>query len=102
MLTKSRSVRKRRIRAKVSGTKARPRLSVFRSNTQIYVQLIDDGNKHTIASAHNKDAKAAGTEIGQKAIKAKVSEVVFDRGGYQYHGKIKMLADAAREAGLKF
>lgn len=102
MLTKSRLVRKKRIRAKVSGTKARPRLSVFRSNTQIYVQLIDDENRHTITSAHNKDAKVAGAEIGEKAKKAKISEVVFDRGGYQYHGNIKILADAAREAGLKF
>lgn len=102
MLTKQRLIRKKRIRAKVSGTKDIPRLSVFRSNKAIYAQLIDDAKSRTILEAHGADAKTVGTEISQKAKKAKVEKIVFDRGGYQYHGKVKILADAAREGGLKF
>lgn len=102
MLTKQRHTRKKRIRAKVSGTKERPRLSVFRSNTAIYAQLIDDVSGTTLAASKDKDAKKVGTQIAEMAKKAKITDVVFDRGGYQYHGKVKMLADAAREGGLKF
>lgn len=102
MLTKKRNTRKKRIRAKVAGTKERPRLSVFRSNTAIYAQLIDDVNGKTLASSKDKDAKKVGTQIAELAGKAKITTVVFDRGGYQYHGKVKLLADSAREGGLKF
>jgi large subunit ribosomal protein L18 len=100
-----------RIRATVKGTAARPRLSVFRSNSQIYAQIIDDLKGVTLASSSSlamKDAqKVAKIEqaklVGQQIAKAAgISEVVFDRGGYLYHGRIKSLADAAREAGLKF
>ncbi len=103
----------KRIRVKLSGTAERPRLNVYRSLNHIYAQLIDDMEGKTVVSASTRDAKiktggnvAAAKEIGKKlAEKAKakgVSKVVFDRGGYLYHGRIKALADAAREAGLKF
>ena len=88
-----------RIRAKVSGTSERPRLSVFKSNTMIYAQLIDDRGARTLASSKGKDAREVGKAIGEKSP---VRLVVFDRGGYAYTGKIKLLADGAREAGLKF
>ena len=100
------------IRAKVSGTAERPRLTVFRSNSQIYAQVIDDLKGVTLASASSlgikdkitKSEKAAlvGTAIAEAAKKAGVEEVVFDRNGYLYHGRVQSLADAAREAGLKF
>ncbi len=100
------------IRAKVSGTAERPRLTVFRSNSQIYAQVIDDLKGVTVASASSlgikdkitKSEKAAlvGKEIAEAAKKAGVEEVVFDRNGYLYHGRVQSLADAAREAGLKF
>jgi len=106
---------KNRVRRIVSGTAERPRLSVFRSNTQIYVQIIDDLQGVTLASASskvkdiekaegNKSEKAAmvGKLIAEKALAAGITEVVFDRGGYLYHGRVKQLADAAREGGLKF
>ncbi|MBZ5648480.1 MAG: 50S ribosomal protein L18 [Acidobacteriia bacterium] len=103
----------KRIRAKLSGTSERPRLNVYRSLNHIYAQLIDDMEGKTVVSASTREAKikiggnvAAAKEIGKKlAEKAKakgVTKVVFDRGGYLYHGRIKALADAAREAGLKF
>jgi large subunit ribosomal protein L18 len=101
---------KRKIRALVSGTEATPRLSVYRSNNYMYAQLIDDARGVTIASASDMKAKgtkmdgaiAAGKELA-KAAKAKgVEKVVFDRNGFKYAGRIKALADAAREAGLKF
>ncbi len=103
----------KRIREKLSGTAARPRLNVYRSLNHIYAQLIDDMEGKTIVSASTREAKiktggnlAAAKEVGkQLAEKAKakgVSKVVFDRGGYLYHGRIRALADAAREAGLKF
>jgi len=103
----------KRIRAKLSGTSERPRLNVYRSLNHIYAQLIDDMEGRTVVSASTREAKiktggnvAAAKEIGKKlAEKAKakgVTKVVFDRGGYLYHGRIKALADAAREAGLKF
>ena len=104
-----------RIRKKVSGVAAKPRLSVFRSNTDIYAQLINDDNGTTIASASTRDkdiaaqkgtksekSKLVGTVIARKAADLGVSTVVFDRGGYIYHGRVKALAEAAREAGLKF
>lgn len=103
---------KRRIRKKISGTAERPRLSVYRSNKQIYGQLIDDVNGKTIAAfgslksddKQNKteQAKAVGKGIAEKAIAAGVKSVVFDRNGYLYHGRVKAFADAAREGGLEF
>ena len=103
---------KQRIRTKVFGTAERPRLTVFRSNSQIYAQIIDDTKGTTLASASSlaikdkvtKTEKAAvvGMAIAEAAKKAGVETVVFDRNGYLYHGRVKQLADAAREAGLKF
>jgi large subunit ribosomal protein L18 len=107
--------RKRRVRAKIFGTAKRPRLSVFRSLKNIYVQVIDDSKCKTLAAANLKEisakakkasnlekAKELGKLITQKCAKLKISEVVFDRGGYKYHGKLKALAEGAREEGLKF
>ena len=92
-----------------------PRLSVFRSNKEIYAQIIDDINGHTLAAASSREpglaalkgskvekSKAVGTELGKRAVGAGISNVVFDRGGYLYHGRVKSLADGAREGGLKF
>lgn len=103
--------RKRRIRAKVSGTADMPRLAVFRSLRNISIQVINDVTGKTVASASLVEIKAANTIEGAKALgaliaekckAAKVETIVFDRAGYQYHGKIKAVADGAREAGLKF
>jgi len=103
-----------RIRKIVTGTAERPRLSVFRSNKSIYAQVIDDLNGHTIVAASSKDsgvdakskkvdqAVAVGKILAEKAKAAGVTAVTFDRGGYLYHGRIKALADGAREAGLQF
>ncbi len=114
---KARKRRHRRIRMKLSGTAERPRLNVYRSIDQIYVQVIDDVAGHTIVSASSRDAAladdlkgktkrdqaaAVGKAVAQRAVDAGISEVVFDRGGYLYHGRIKALADGAREGGLKF
>lgn len=103
---------KRRIRKNVTGTTSVPRLSVFRSNKQIYAQIIDDSTGTTLvsASSYKKDlsgnkveqAATVGKEIAEKAIKAGIERVVFDRNGYLYHGRVKSLADSAREGGLKF
>lgn len=102
---------KYRVRNKISGTAERPRMSVFRSNKQIYVQVIDDDAQKTLvaASSHglekmNKTEQAAkvGEMIAKKAIEAGITTVVFDRNGYLYHGRVKTVADAARNAGLKF
>ena len=105
---------KRRVRGKVSGTSDRPRLSVFRSNKQIYAQIIDDSSGVTIASASSltkdsakglpklEQAANVGKMIAESAIKAGVETVIFDRNGYLYHGRVKQLADSAREGGLKF
>jgi large subunit ribosomal protein L18 len=87
------------IRTKVSGTSERPRLSVFRSNTGIYAQIIDDTAGRTLAAAL---AAAVGREIAAKAQEAGITKVVFDRSGYLYHGRIKSLAEGAREGGLNF
>ena len=106
-----------RIRKKVYGTPERPRLNVYKSNNHIYAQIIDDIKGHTLASASTLDkelrgelnstknveaAKLVGQLIGRRALEKGIKEVVFDRGGYIYHGKIKELAEGAREAGLKF
>ena len=120
MITKAdknvvRKKRHARVRTKLSGTVARPRLNVFRSNKHIYAQLIDDVNGVTLASAStlekdltvdsssNTDAAVKiGELVAKRAVEKGVTEVVFDRGGYLYHGRIQALADAARENGLKF
>ena len=94
--------RHKRIRATISGTAERPRVSVFRSNKFIYAQLINDDKGVTLAQAQAADPKAVGTELAKKAKTAKIEKVVFDRGGYLYTGKIKALADALREGGLVF
>ncbi len=105
---------KHRIRKVVTGTEARPRLSIFRSNKEIYAQLIDDRAGKTLAAVSSRDkeievagsksdiAKLVGKTIAEKAEKAGVETVSFDRNGFLYHGRVKALADAAREAGLKF
>ena len=103
---------KAHIRTKVSGTAEKPRLTVFRSNTQIYAQIIDDVKGVTLAAASslgNKEkitkteqAAVVGKLIAKNALEAGIKEVVFDRNGYLYHGRVKQLADAAREGGLKF
>jgi large subunit ribosomal protein L18 len=103
--------RRRRVRAKVRGTAERPRLSVFRSNRGIQAQLIDDARGHTLAAvswtepelkelARMEQAKRAGELLAQRAKEAGVERCVFDRGGYRYHGKVKALAEGARESGL--
>jgi large subunit ribosomal protein L18 len=104
-----------RIRRKISGENVKPRLSVYRSNTEIYAQLIDDINGATLASASSKDkevaaqksnkverSKLVGQAIAKKASELGIKEIVFDRSGYLYHGRVKSLADGAREGGLKF
>ena len=102
-----------RIRKTISGTAANPRLSVFRSNKEIYAQLIDDVNGVTLLAASSREkeigkgtnvevATAVGKLVGEKALKAGIDVVTFDRGGYLYHGRIKSLAEGARAAGLKF
>ncbi|AND37772.1 MULTISPECIES: 50S ribosomal protein L18 [Cytobacillus] len=120
MITKAdkNAVRKKRharVRAKLSGTAARPRLNVYRSNKHIYAQLIDDVNGVTVASASTQDkevnldatgnvdaAVKVGELVAKRAVEKGVKAVVFDRGGYLYHGRVKALADAARENGLEF
>ncbi|MES2214014.1 MAG: 50S ribosomal protein L18 [Patescibacteria group bacterium] len=92
----------KKIRSTVSGTSLRPRLCVFKSNTALYAQIIDDTKGVTLAQATGTDAKKVGAEIAKGAMSKKIEAVVFDRGGYIYTGKVKALADSAREAGLKF
>ncbi len=104
----------KRIRSRVSGTAERPRLAVFRSINHIYAQVIDDGPGHTIVAAASTEkdlkgkggnvegAKLIGQTVAQRAKEKGIARVVFDRGGYLYHGRVKALADAAREAGLEF
>lgn len=115
---KVRKIRHRRIRRKLMGTSRRPRLSVFRSSGHIYVQAIDDTRGHTLEAVNTLQqelktkidgkmsptevAKIVGKTIAQKLKKQNIEEVVFDRGGYKYHGRIAALADAARQEGLKF
>jgi large subunit ribosomal protein L18 len=104
---------KHRIKKIISGTASKPRLSVFRSNKEIYAQLVDDVNGVTITSVSSRDKEitatskteasaAVGKAIAEKATKAGITTIAFDRNGYLYHGRVKVLADAAREAGLKF
>ena len=105
--------RHRRVRSKISGTAERPRLAVYRSNLRIYAQLIDDEAGRTLAAASSLDKDVAGAKrseqagmvgklVAERAKQAGIGRVVFDRGGYLYHGRVKALADAAREGGLKF
>jgi len=109
--------RQRRVRAKVNGTLERPRLNVFRSSRHIFAQIIDDAKGHTMVAASTLDsdlraqaaklnkkdeAKAVGKLLAQRALEKGLKQVVFDRGGYQYHGRIKSLAEGAREGGLEF
>lgn len=91
-----------RIRWKIREGSHRARLSIFRSNKFLYAQVIDDASHKTLASAWGKAAEEVGQKIAERAAKAKTTEVVFDRGGYKYHGNIKLLAEAARKAGLNF
>jgi large subunit ribosomal protein L18 len=109
----ARQKRHRRLRARIAGTADRPRLAVYRSLNQIYAQVIDDRSGRTLAAASSleaKDAKAkrsdaakiVGAKIAEKAKAAGIEEVIFDRGGYRYHGRVKALADAARSNGLRF
>jgi len=111
--TRARWVRHRRVRKRVKGTTARPRLSVFRSSRHIYAQVIDDARGHTLVAASSADpgidkgtktaiAGAVGAGLAKRAIAAGVKQVVFDRCGYQYHGRVMALAEAAREEGLDF
>ena len=122
MLTKAdknatRLQRHKRVRRKITGTTQRPRLCVFRSSNNIYAQIIDDANRVTLTAASSLDAevkgavnhggnkeaaKMVGEMIAKRAIEKGITEVVFDRGGYLYHGRVQVLAEAAREAGLKF
>ena len=109
--------RHRRVRSSISGVADRPRLAVFRSNTQIYAQIINDEQGHTLVSASTLDAELGsavagktkreqaamvGRSVAERALKAGIDSVVFDRGGFLFHGRVKALADAAREGGLAF
>ncbi|KKQ87701.1 MAG: 50S ribosomal protein L18 [Candidatus Woesebacteria bacterium GW2011_GWB1_38_8b] len=108
--------RKKRIRSRVNGTKERPRLAVYRSNAHIYTQVINDAENKTLISASEKDldekeskkmnktqkAKEVGMAVAKKALKVGLKQVVYDRGGYRYHGRVKALAEGAREGGLDF
>ncbi len=106
--------RKTRVGKKIKGTMKRPRLSVFRSNKKVYAQLIDDGARKTLVAASEKDIKSknkltktekarlVGELLAKKSLKKKIKEVVFDRGPYRYHGRVKALAEGARKGGLKF
>ena len=109
----SRKIRHERVRKNIFGTKEMPRLNVFRSNKEIYAQIINDETGNTLASSSSvqlkiknggniEGAKLVGADIAKKAKEANISKVVFDRGGYQYHGRVEALADAARENGLEF
>ncbi len=113
----ARKIRHERVRKKIYGTPERPRLNVYRSNSHIYAQIIDDTNGHTLISASTLDkelreklsstsnkeaARLVGELIGKRALEKGIDQVVFDRGGYQYHGRVKEIAEGAREAGLKF
>jgi large subunit ribosomal protein L18 len=112
-ITKSnRRLRIRRgIRKQIAGTSERPRLSIFKSNKAVYAQIVDDVKGHTIAAANTAEmgtsnniesSKQVGIKLAERAKAAGIENIVFDRGGYQYHGKVKALADGAREGGLKF
>lgn len=110
----ARDRRQKRVRRKITGTAQRPRLTVYRSNKYIYAQVIDDAEGRTLAAASSQEpdlrgsslnvdvATRVGELVGQRAREAGVSEIVFDRAGYKFHGRVKALADAARDAGLEF
>ena len=108
----ARQKRHRRLRARIAGTAERPRLAIYRSLSQIYAQVIDDQSGRTLAAASSLETKdkakkseaatAVGAKIAEKARAAGIQEVIFDRGGYRYHGRVKALADAARSNGLRF
>ena len=109
----ARKRRHRRVRRHISGTSSRPRLNVFRSNTHIYAQVIDDSQGNTLVAANSlqieaqelnktEAARRVGSLVASRAQEAGITSVVFDRGGYVYHGRVKALADAARKGGLKF
>jgi large subunit ribosomal protein L18 len=111
----ARERRRRRVRAKIYGTLARPRLNVFRSIEHMYVQLIDDENGHTLVAASttekavrdmkikkSEEAGAVGKLLAQRAVDKQIKKVVFDRAGYRYHGRVKAIAEGAREGGLEF
>jgi large subunit ribosomal protein L18 len=113
----ARQRRHQRVRAKIAGTAARPRLCVFRSLSHIYAQVIDDEKGHTLVAASTLDkeikgnadsqaksaeAELVGSLVAKRALSQGIEQVVFDRGGYKYHGRVKALAEAARQAGLKF
>ena len=110
--TRKRWIRHRRVRKNIRGVSARPRLAIFRSSNHIYAQVIDDDRGHTLAAATSLEmkrddtktdvAKAVGEKIAKSALSAGITKVVFDRGGYKYHGRVKALADAARSEGLSF
>jgi len=112
--TQRRNKIRRSIRKRIKGTAGRPRLSVFRSNRDIYAQVIDDTIGNTLVAASSREkglaakgtkvekSKAVGIELAKRAIEKGITQVVFDRGGYLYHGRVKALADGAREGGLKF
>lgn len=111
LISTTRERRQKRIRSKVSGTADRPRLSIYKSNTTMYAQLIDDENGVTLVASTSKEVKAknkteaakqVGIEIAKKAIDKKIKKVVFDRGGFIYTGRVKAIADGAREGGLEF
>ncbi len=110
-----RQKRKKRIRARIEGTTAMPRMAVYRSNTHLYVQLVDDTKGHTLVAASTLEeelrekaggtvdgAKILGNMVAKRALAKNIQNVVFDRSGYLYHGRVKALAEAAREGGLKF
>jgi len=110
--TRKRWIRHRRVRKNIRGVSMRPRLAIFRSSNHIYAQVIDDDRGHTLAAATSLEmkrddtktdvAKAVGEKIAKSALSAGITKVVFDRGGYKYHGRVKALADAARSEGLSF
>ena len=113
MSQQARRIRHARVRRRVWGTKARPRLCPFRSLNHIYAQVVDDDTAHTLVSASSLDvsfqgktktekAGLVGALVAERALERGIGQVVFDRGGYKYHGRVKRLAEAAREAGLKF
>lgn len=114
MITSKQKIqRQRRVRGKISGTVETPRLSVFRSNNHMYVQLIDDASKKTLLGMSDRQltkpegtkssiAKLLGMEIAKKAGEKKITKVMFDRGSYRYHGRVKAVAEGAREGGLQF
>lgn len=102
MINKQSEQKKLRVRAKIRRLGNRPRLSVFRSNKYIYAQIIDDAKSITLVAAKGDAADQVGSDLAKKAVTKKIKDVVFDRGSYKYHGRVKALAEAARKGGLNF